>query len=164
MSQWVTSKRKHNTPWHKQENLLGHVTEKFQGKVAFRNGWIQGFKDPRSHSRFISVLFALAGSPQKMAEALSGALRVLISSAYSTQTKLLYSSHFSKSCRAGSHWFISGQRALREPITMIKGMHFADWPSLELGMWSPSFSLAEIGREMVPKGKWRCKSRLRRKR
>ena len=55
LSQWVTSKRKHNTPWHKQENLLGHVTEKFQGKVAFRNGWIQGFKDPRSHSRFISL-------------------------------------------------------------------------------------------------------------
>lgn len=49
--------------------------------------------------------------------------------------------------------------AIPEPITVVKGMHFADWPSLELGLWNPSFSRTGCSWERDgPKGKWRCKS------
>lgn len=39
-----------------------------------------------------------------------------------------------------AHWSISGHMATPEPITVVRRSHSADWPPLELGVWSPSFS------------------------
>lgn len=55
------------------------------------------------------------------------------------------------------HSSFSGHRTIPEPITVVRRMHSADWPSMEVGVWNPSsFSRLKLG-EMVPREKCRCK-------
>lgn len=59
-----------------------------------------------------------------------------------------------------AHWSISGHVATPEPIAMAGGRHAADWPPLERGVRSPSFSWwLESGEAGPPKENGRVEGR-----